>query len=277
MFVEPGVDPDTLTRFKLFRERFENLKGSKLLSHGGVANEVHVSFDHQKGVQWSGKFPDDEELHYFASRIRPFTLGDDDVGFRRICSLGVKATSHAGLRGWFGLAPVEYDAIRLNPDASSGIMLYNRSGKFLSPGAVFDLYMYSEVQHVKLEVHKELEALHEGKLIARSTFVAVCLNSMLGPFQVVADTIGIMLGELPMVPGAQVGPPKERLRLAEELKQEGKLFETVPYSQLPRKLVAFWLTTYEPGAAPKPFQVWIAPVPPMAGAEPADRTTPEDP
>jgi hypothetical protein len=277
MFLEAGVHPDTVTRLKLFRERFESLKGSKLLSHGAVPNRVEMSFNRERGPQFTGEFPDDEELHYFASRIRPFTLKDDDVGFRRICTLGIKATSEDSLKVWFGLALVEYDAIRANPDCSSGVMLYDRGGKFLSPGAIFDLYMYSDVQHVKLDVHKELEALHEGKLIARSTFVAVCLSLMLGPFQVVADTIGIMLGELPMVPAAQVGPPKERLRMAETLKQEGKLFETVPYDQLSRKLVAFWPITYEPGSAPKPFEVWIAPVRPTAGAEPEDRTTPEDP
>lgn len=229
-YLEVNTPEDVVTRFKLYRRRVEKLKGSRFLSTDIIQNELHLSIDAGGTVQMTTKTPDDECVEYFAAQVRPFVLDRDDTNHLRNCNDGRRFFAPDGLRGWSDLASKEYLALMANP-LLTGIPVYLSDDRALSPQDLFDMFICAEGPHAFAQSTAALDSAGPWDKFLKVNFVKLCVSLYLLPLQVLADTIGVALGDLDAKPIALDGPPADRVLAAEGHLKQGRELLRVPLSE----------------------------------------------
>lgn len=88
---------DTLEKLKLFREKAEELRQSRLIQKG-ISLKFSITFDRTKGVLIETEKPDEEDLRSYLLTFRQFILKKGPIYLPRICNLCLQNITDVYLR-----------------------------------------------------------------------------------------------------------------------------------------------------------------------------------
>jgi hypothetical protein len=92
-----STEMNTLEKLKLFREKAEELKQSRLLQKG-ISLKFSITFDRTKGMQIETKKPDEEDLRSYLLTFRQFISEEEPIFVRHICNLCYQIITDRELR-----------------------------------------------------------------------------------------------------------------------------------------------------------------------------------
>jgi hypothetical protein len=94
----------TLTDFLAY---FDELAATRL--GGGIQVRARLTWDHEKGLSWSGELPPDDDLAAYLHRLRPFLLQNEATSFDRVCAIIGRALPHEPMRALLRRQRREFD------------------------------------------------------------------------------------------------------------------------------------------------------------------------
>ena len=235
-YLSTAISIPTIRCFQLYRRRFEKLKSSRFLSRDEIQNTLNIQIN--LGLTAiEHKAPDDETVEYFATQLRPFVLEHDATSHNAVCAKAKRNVTDPGLKAWCALAGREYQALMLNP-LLTGIPIFLGDDRILTPRRLFDLFMGSEGPHVFFDHTQQMEAFGKFVAVLKLDFIKLCVTLYLHPFQLLSDTLGIALGDLPPTPKALGGPSEKRVLEVDQMVAQGTLIHDTKLSdqkeQFPR-------------------------------------------
>lgn len=202
-------------RLRYYRERFEKLKTSRLLSRAKISNQLTLAWTRESGqVTISHDCPPEEEILHVATQVRPF----------------MRFSTDAAAAAWAQQANREYRAAMKNPRLS-GLAIY-ADDRLLTPRWIFNLFMEAEGAHLFADQKRRLDGFGPWRGVLESSFLAIVATLVFGPFQLLADTIGICSGDRPAPEGGIPMPAEERIQTTVAWMKEGDYLERTPFPGL---------------------------------------------
>jgi hypothetical protein len=158
---------DDLDRLRRFLDRARWVGESELVQRGGVTGKLEISYRQGSPWRWTSTEPADRLLEPLLLRIRPLTLGSDDInvlGIHRICE---QRLDHAEMRAFLRQTLKEW-----RDQQRHGIMALRQNERDIRPDLIADLMINGYYFHSDPAKRADLESLiGPMRVLSRHLFI----------------------------------------------------------------------------------------------------------
>ena len=161
-----------IEQFQLYKSKVDELENCKLIKAGFSAS-VQLDFDRARGIQWSLREPEEDDLRSYLLTFRQFTLDHEPVFLSKIFNLCEKYISDDFLKE--NLRAARQDWKRIQKDLGMTLVL---GGQEFTPEHVMDLWVNGFYFHSDEEKRKTLIALlPHVKSLVRGLFLIYLVDA----------------------------------------------------------------------------------------------------